>query len=180
MAKATGISRATIGRLEHGRLDSLTLLRAAELAAVLGLELSIRTYPGPRVVRDAAQIRLIQRLMARLGAAWTWEFEVPLGLERDQRAWDARATHISTGATFVVEAVTRLTDVQGTLRRINLKQRDAGSPRVVLLLAETHANTLMQAEARPILRSAFSVNARTAFHRWSTGADLGADAVVVL
>jgi transcriptional regulator with XRE-family HTH domain len=180
IARASGISRATIGRLERGKLDDLSLMRAAELAAVVGLDLVVRTYPGSAPARDAAQLNLLQRLCSRLGPRWAWEFEVPLGLLRDQRAWDARATHEVTGMVIVVEAVTRVTDVQALLRRIGLKRRDDGDPRVILLLAETRANSLVLAGRDEFLASAFPVRTRSALRALTGGLDPGGDAMIVL
>jgi len=180
VAMLCGLSRASIGRLERGDLHSLSIVRAAMLAAVVGLDLSVRTYPGPNPARDSAQIRLLRRIRVRLGPLWIWEFEVPLHLPQDQRAWDARATHQVTGMVVVIEAITRLTDIQGSVRRITLKQRDDRSPRVILLLADTRANSVVRAEADEILSSVFPVGTRAALQALAAGRDPGADAIVVL
>ncbi len=180
VALLCGLSRSSIGRLERGDLHSLTIIRAAMLAAVVGLDLSVRAYPGANPARDAAQIRLLQRIRVRLGPLWTWEFEVPLHLPHDQRAWDTRATHKVTGAVVVFEAVTRLTDVQAAIRRITLKRRDDGDPRVILLLADTRANSAVRTDAADILSSAFPVGPRAALRALAAGRDPGADAIVVL
>lgn len=180
LAKASGTSRASISRLEHGLLDGLSIVHAAELASVLGLDLSVRAYPGSMPARDAGQLRLLQRLIDRLGSAWEWQFEVSIGAHGDRRAWDARAVHRVTGAVIVVEAVTRVTDVQATLRRIALKSRDSGSPRVVLLLAETRTNALVLTNADLFISSAFPVRTRRALRALSLGQDPGGDAVIVL
>src|SRR4051812_12144604 len=88
VAAACGVSRATIERLEQGTRESLSVVQAAQLAAVVGLDVTLRTFPGPAPVRDAAQLRLLGRFMARLGPAWRWQFEVLVGRAPDQRAWD--------------------------------------------------------------------------------------------
>jgi len=111
---------------------------------------------------------------------WIWDFEVPLHLPQDQRAWDARATHQVTGMVVVIEAITRLTDIQGSVRRITLKRRDDRNPRVILLLADTRANSAVRAEADDILSSAFPVGTRAALQALVAGRDPGADAIVVL
>ena len=135
--------------------------------------------PGPAPVRDAGQLRLLRRLCARLGPDWVWEYEVPLGLERDQRAWDARVTHLRTGVSFVIEAVTRVTDVQALARRIAIKRRDGGAPRIVLLLADTRANAEVLGLA-DILQTAFPIRTRGALKALRAGADPGGDCLVVL
>jgi hypothetical protein len=180
VAAASGVSRASIERLELGTLRSLSIIQAAILSAVVGLDLSLRTYPGPTGARDAGQLRLLGRLRVRLGPHWVWEFEVPLGLPQDQRAWDARVRHEVTGATFVIEAVVRVTDVQGLLRRIALKRRDGESPRVILLLAQTRANPSVLFSPDDVFGSAFPLRTRAALQALIDGKDPGADAIVVL
>ena len=179
VAQAGSMSRASIERLELGRLTSLSVVQAAELATIVGLDLVLRTYAGPSPVRDAGQLRLLHRLIVRLGPDWVWEFEVPLGVERDQRAWDARGVHRRTGVAVVIEAVTRVTDVQALLRRIALKRRDGGEPRVVMLLADTRTNS----EALSLtgnLDPSFPIRTRGALRALRVGADPGGDCLVVL
>ncbi len=176
MARTSGVSRASIGRLERGQLDDLSIRRAAAVAAVVGLDLVVRAYPSSTSERDAAQLRLLQRMVVRCGPDWAWEFEVPLGLARDQRAWDARARHKVTGAVFVVEAVTRVTDLQSLLRRIRLKQRDGDDPRVILLLSDTRTNAQVLTTRDEVLSSAFRVRTRAALWALDRGLDPGADA----
>jgi transcriptional regulator with XRE-family HTH domain len=180
VARASGVARATIGRLERDELRHLSIVHAAQLATAVGLDLFLRTYPGGRALRDAGQVRLLGRLMGRLGPDWSWTFEVLLGIPRDLRAWDAQARHIKTGTIVVVEAVTRLTDIQEVLRRIASKRQDGGSPRVILLISETRSNARALAEAGPIIESAFPVRGRAALRALTMGRDPGADALVVL
>jgi transcriptional regulator with XRE-family HTH domain len=180
VARASGVARATIGRLERDELRHLSIVHAAQLATAVGLDLFLRSYPAGRALRDAGQVRLLRRLMDRLGPDWSWTFEVLLGIPRDLRAWDARARHTKTGTMVVIEAVTRLTDVQEVLRRIASKQQDGGSPRVILLVGETRSNARALAEAGPIIESAFPVRGRAALRALTMGRDPGADALVVL
>lgn len=180
VAAACGVSRATIERLEQGTRDSLSVVQAAQLAAIVGLDLNLRTFPGPAPVRDAAQLRLLRRFVARLGPLWRWQFEFLVGRAPDQRAWDARGVCATTGAVVVVEAVTRLTDAQDTLRRIALKRRDGGSPRVVLLVAETRLNTLALALAGDIFRAEYPVATRRGLRELAAGRDPGGDMIIVL
>jgi len=180
VARACGVSRATIERLELGNRDSLSIIHAAQLAAIVGLDLSLRTFPGPAHVRDAAQLRLLRRFIARLGPLWRWQFEFLVGPAPDQRAWDARGVCPTTGAVVVVEAVTRLTDAQDTLRRLALKRRDGGFPRVVLVVAETRTNTLALALAGDVIRAEYPVATRRALRELAAGRDPGGDALVIL
>ena len=85
--------------------------RPGKLAGAVGLDLSVRTYPGASPIRDAAQVLLLKRAVERFGPDWRWRFEVPVAGDGDQRAWDAAAQHRLTGTKFVLDAETRIRDV---------------------------------------------------------------------
>ena len=69
----------------------------------------------------------------------------------------------------MVEAETRLDDLQALERRIYLKQRDLGIRRVILLVADTRHNRAVL-EAHPELLERFPVSTRAcllALREWS-------------
>ena len=74
-------------------------------------------------------------------------------LERDLRAVDARLTR--GDVTIAVEAITRLADVQAQVRAAQLKRRDIGATRLLLLVGATRANREALREAEPIVTAAF-------------------------
>src|SRR4051812_34642054 len=117
---AAGMSHTQVSRIEAGNSGQIGLVDLARLAAAVGLDLSIRAYPGPDPVRDIAQLRLLERFRSNLAPGLEWRPEVPLDGRNDQRAWDA--VIFGAGAPIAVEAETRLTDVQRLERRIALKQ----------------------------------------------------------
>jgi len=180
VAVAAGISRSALERLELGQSPNLTLVVGVRVAAAVGLDLVVRTYPGGRHLRDAGQIRLMTRLRARMGPGWRWRFELPLPGPTDQRAWDAAATHAATGASVVIEAETRIRDAQEVLRRIGGKRRDAGTPRVILLVADTRSNRAALHEAEAAFRAEFGLTTRAALMALSAGNAPDQDALVVL
>src|SRR5262245_46289769 len=96
VARAVGISRPSLSRLERGAVRDLPLGVLARFAGAVDRDLVIRLYPGPGGIRDQAQLRLLERTRARLGTEWNWRTEVPLADSQDQRAWDAVATHRTT------------------------------------------------------------------------------------
>ena len=100
----------------------------------------MRVYPGDVWLRDAAQLRTLERFRARVGAGWVWESEVPLPIPGDQRAWDLVGWHAAERTRIWVEAESRLRDIQDVERRITLKKRDGGALRVVLVVNDTRAN----------------------------------------
>ena len=61
--------------------------------------------------------------------------EVVLPVNGDLRAWDAAIR--AARWTVFVDAETRIRDVQLVQRRFALKRRDAGTDRVLLVLADT-------------------------------------------
>ena len=79
-----------------------------------------------------------------------------------------------------IEAISRLRDVQAQLRAIELKREAAGAQRLVLLVADTHANRRAIRDAGPLIRGAFTVGTRAALAALAAGRDPGGDALVVL
>ena len=110
----------------------------------MGLDLSIRAYPGGRPLRDAAHAALLERLHRRVHRSLGWATEVPLPITGDLRAWDAliRGEDWRCG----VEAETRPRDLQALERRLTLKLRDGGVDWLVLLLLDSRHNRALVRE----------------------------------
>ena len=70
----------------------------------------------------------------------------------DMRAWDLV---IDGPGTVGIDAETRLRDIQATQRRCEMKWRDSGLDRVVLLVAATRHNRRVLREHRGALGSTF-------------------------
>jgi hypothetical protein len=172
------MSHPQVSRIESGRAPWLRVDQAGRLAAVVGLELAVRLYPRGEPIRDAAHLRLLERLRARIGPMWRWRTEVPLPLPGDRRAWDAVVSR--AGIVIAIEAETKLTDIQALERRLALKRRDGGIDRVVLLVARTARNQEAIRAAGAGLIAAFPIRARTVLRALEEGDDIGGCAVVVL
>ena len=125
----------------------------ARHAAAVGLRARIRLYPGGGPLRDAGQVALIRRFRERVGNPGRWAFEVPIPLANDQRALDAVLT--VAGGRIGLEFYVRLADCQAQLRAANLKQRDAGLDRMVIVVKATHANRRALGEAASAIADAF-------------------------
>jgi transcriptional regulator with XRE-family HTH domain len=138
VAGAVGISQAELSRIERGVAPWVTFETLAMIAAVLGLDLPLRAFPVGDPIRDVAQLQLLAKLRALLPPGLTWRTEVPLGIERDLRAWDAVVG--GPGWRVPVDAETRLRDVQALARREALKRRDDGAETMILLVADTRHN----------------------------------------
>jgi transcriptional regulator with XRE-family HTH domain len=178
IGRRLGISASEVSRIERAASTAVSLLQLQRQAAVLGLQLSVRLYPGGRRVLDAPQLSLLGRLRERLEPAWRWELEVPVPLPRDLRAADARLTR--GDVTIVVEAVTRLSDVQAQLRAAQLKVRDIGATRLLLLVSATRANRAALREAFPVVRAGLQTGTRRLLVALANGEDPGGDCLIVL
>jgi len=177
VGQVVGLSHSAVGRLERGELQRVTVDRIAMMATVLGLDLRIGLYPSGSPVRDAAHLALIDRLRQRVGTGLRWRAEVPVPLPGDLRSADVVID--SPNVDEMVEAETRLDDLQALERRVRLKQRDLGVLRVILLIADTRHNRSVLG-AHPELVARFPVTTRACLAALRDGRDPGGDAIVVL
>ena len=163
VADASGMSRAEISRIERGVAPWLNILEAAELCAIVGLDLWLRAYPGADPLRDAGHVALLRRFLESVGGGLRVRFEVPLDRPGDPRSWDA--TISDHRDTVGVEAETRISDAQALERRLALKRRDGRIDRVILVIADTRANRAAPRSMRPTLgRTTHSTLPRSSPH----------------
>lgn len=178
VAVAAGVSHNKVWRIEHAKTLDVSVLDLTRVGAAVGLDMSLRFYPGGDPVRDAAHVQLLHRLRSRIHPDLRWRTEVPLPITGDRRAWDA--TIAGVGFVLGVEAETRVRDAQAVARRVNLKQRDGELDHVILLVADTRANRLALQAARPELVDAFPITPRIALAALAEGRSPGGNAVIVL
>jgi hypothetical protein len=178
VARLAGTSTSRVSRVERGRVVAVSLPALARHAAAVALQPSVRLYPAGRRPLDAAQLALLGRLRARIHPGCRWELEVPMPIAGDLRAADCRLT--VAGVTVVIEAITRLIDVQAQLRAARLKVRDLGASRLVLLVADTRANRETVRAASGALIAALPVAPRRALLSLGAGHDPGGDSLVFL
>lgn len=141
VAAAARVSRPRYSRIERGKAATLTILEAARIGSVLGLDLWVRLYPGAEPLRDEASSRRLRNLLAHARRPLTWRTEVPLPAspERtEQRAWDAIV--FGHQRRTAIELEMRLRDGQAVERRAALKRRDDPTDAFVLAIADTRAN----------------------------------------
>jgi transcriptional regulator with XRE-family HTH domain len=157
-ALAVGMDASAFARLERGETQHPTVEQLALACASVGLQLETRAHPVGEPVRDAGQLRLLARFRAQLAAELPWATEVPMPTAGDLRALDGwtRADRLVIG----IEAETRLGDLQALQRRAQLKKRDAGLDRLVLLVADTRSNRMVLEEHRELLRGSFPLDTR--------------------
>ena len=177
VGRAVGISSSQVSRIERGEAPSAPVRTLARLLAAVGLDLSLRAYPGGEPIRDAAHIELLRRFRSTCLPGWRWQSEVPVGPAGDRRAWDGVASR--PGVTVAVEAETRARDVQALDRRVGLKLRDSGMSRAVLVLSDTRSNRRVVRDYRDALRASFPVDSAAALEALRQGRDPGGNAVVL-
>lgn len=155
IADVAGLTQSRVSRTERGQRLPPRLDELGRHCTALGLRLSLQAYPDGRAVRDAPQLDLLRRFRLQLHPGLGWSTEVLVGSHGDQRAWDAV---ISGSERVGVDAETRLYDIQAVQRRIELKVRDSGVDRAVLLVASTRHNRAVLREYRGALASTFPLD----------------------
>jgi transcriptional regulator with XRE-family HTH domain len=173
VARAMRISPSQYSRIERGFSPDLSIRTASRLCAVLGLDLSVRTFPTGDPIRDAAQIALLDRLRSRCHPSLRWATEVPMSIPGDPTV--AAATW-----TAGVEAETVLADIQALDRRLALKERDGGKDRTLLVISDTRRNRSILRSAGDVLRVRFPVWSGVALAELARGTDPGGNALIVL
>ena len=178
VASALGVSRDRVSRVELRRTKSVEADYLFLHAAVVGLKASIKLYPVGGALRDAAQAAYITRFLERIGHLWRVMLDAPIPLPGDLRAVDILLQNSSL--KIAVEVITRLRDLQAQLRAAQLKQRDLGADRLILVVAGSHANRQALIAARPTLLATFDLDTRRVLASLEAGEDPGRDAVIVI
>ena len=178
VARAVGVSRHRVCRLESRRLRNVGLEYIFKHAAAVGLKASLKFYPVGGAVRDEAQASYIGKFVSRIVHAWQVLLDVPIPLPGDLRAVDVLL--IGGGCRIAIEVITRLRDVQAQLRAAQQKQRDIHADRLILVVAGRHANRDALATVRNTPLATFELDSRRVLASLAGWADPGRDAVVVL
>jgi transcriptional regulator with XRE-family HTH domain len=175
LARRSGISDSTVSRVEHGRLDDVSLSSLARLADALDVRLDIvPRWRGGELDRmlNAGHARL-HELASRLlaDAGWTAAPEVSFSVYGERGVIDILAFHAATGSLLVVELKTDIVDVQeliGAVDRYRRLARGIASERgwtarsvsAWVLLRDSDANHRRLARHAAVLRSAFPDDGR--------------------
>ncbi len=182
VGRAVGVSPSEVSRIERVLVPFVSHRRLARIGAAVGLDVRVRAYPGPDPVRDVAQVRLLERLHARLPRGLPFTSEVPLPGTGDPRAWDGWIGSLRDGLGasrgLPVEAETRISDLQAQLRRLTLKLRDAEVEHALWLIADTPSNRAAIAAGATLLAEQFPISARRALAALAAGRYPGGSALV--
>jgi hypothetical protein len=159
-------------------VDDVSVVDLAQVAAILGFELSMGVHPVGEPLRDKGHQALLARFVAGLSEAWRVAREVPLPNLGDPRAWDLV---LRIGSCIVgVEAETRVRDVQALARRMHVRQRDGGATAVVLALAETANNRRVLPGLFEALGPGFAASPRAVLRALRGGRPIPGSAVILL
>jgi transcriptional regulator with XRE-family HTH domain len=180
VGRAIGLSKSQVCRIERGQVRRVTYRRLAQFAGAVGLRLYLKAYPGGRRLLDEPQLGLFRDLQARAHPSWKWSTEVPMPMLGDLRAADARSVAASGRCTVVYELWTRVSDVQGQFRAAQLKKRDLGADRLIIVVRATHSNRRALRLAEPVIASDFPLRTRTVMKALSEGRCPEADGIVLL
>lgn len=148
VAEAARITRARYSDIENAKIHGLSILEASRTSSVLGLDLSVRTYPVGAPLRDAGSAKRLHRILQHVRAPLRYRTEVPL-LQRpdtatEQRAWDA--VLYGHGRRTAIELEMRVRDAQAMTRRHEMKRRDDPVDGFLLVLADTRTNRRIHAQ----------------------------------
>jgi hypothetical protein len=178
VAAALGISGAHVSRIERALAPQVSLAVLVSFATMVGLDLVVKSYPGPSALRDTPQLTMVEDFRMLLHASLRWAVEVPLPITGDQRAWDGLIS--GTGWRYGVEFESLPRDAQALVRRLNLKQRDGEVNGVILVLRDTRRVRMFRREAAAELQAAFPVPGSAALRALQAGRDPGGSAVILI
>ena len=159
VGRSLGLDRTVISRLERGD-PRVGLPIRFRVAAVLGADLRMSAYvnSGP-LIRDAAQARIVETVLAGVDRRWRATIETPIG-GLDRRSIDLRLD--GPMCTVLCEVETRVGSLEEIIRELHSKRdavrsshassRGAGLPiHAVLILPRTrHHQAIIREHPRTI------------------------------
>ncbi|HYI21874.1 MAG TPA: transcriptional regulator [Candidatus Limnocylindrales bacterium] len=180
MAGALSCSVSQLWRLEAGDVGAVTVTRLAEMASVLGHEISLGLHPIGDPIRDKGQQALAHRFDALLSEAWQSTSEVLLPLTGDRRAWDKLLRLVGNDYRVGVDLETRIRDIQELTRRTRLRERDGGVDAILIVLSDSSTNRRLVDELRVTLGRDYTTSPRSILAVLRGGRRLAGSGVVVI
>lgn len=180
VATRARVSQASVARLEAGD-PRLSVTLVGSVISVLGLDLSIRAYPGQGVrLRDSGQIVLAEVIQAAAHSSWRVLLEEPIGGPSGQAA-DMLLLGPASGIHIEIESV--LVDLQAQLRkghikRDGLEQRFELTLAFVLALGESERNRNAVRATANVTRAALPASSREVMTSLRTGQPLERDGLI--
>jgi transcriptional regulator with XRE-family HTH domain len=123
------LSQGTISRTERGQIEDVSIPALRRHAKALGAELRISLwFRGAELDRlmDEGHAALVGAIIARLEVlGWETRPEVTFAVYPDRGSMDVVAWHAATRTLLVIEVKTELVSIEETLRRLDVKVRNA-------------------------------------------------------
>ena len=180
LAAAAGISRSTIARVEHGRLDELSLgtLRSIGEALEVGVEILPRSrgaqLDGLLGARHAALAEAMVDRLRRMDG-WVVRPEVSFSIYGERGVVDLVAWHAASRALLVIELKTAIVDIGEILGTFDRKVRlareiarglgwEAATVSACLIVGHSSTNRRRVAEHRSVFRAALPDDGRSLRH----------------
>jgi len=177
LSAATHVSRAQIGRIEHGHADAIQLGRLRHVCAALEIRVDLvprwRGADLDRMLssRHAMLAESVVEALRRDSPDWRVFPEVSFSIWGERGVIDLLAWHPGRRALLVIELKTELVDVGETLGTMDRKQRLAArvaaergwEPDTIsgwIILAAGRTNERRLAAFRSTLRAAYPADAR--------------------
>jgi hypothetical protein len=177
-AGRVGMSHAQFRRIERASLEGVSVDQLSLACIAVGLKLIAKAIPASGPAIDAGQLALLDRFRSVLPAETPFWTEVPLPIPGDLRAWDAMI--VLEAVRIAIEAETRLADVQALDRRLQLKLRDGGVDRLILLVSDTAHNREFLGHHRAALRASFPFDGRQLLPAIRAGRAPSASGILVI
>jgi transcriptional regulator with XRE-family HTH domain len=176
---AVGMSRSQVGRLVRREIPDVSVRQICRLHAAVGLTDTMRAFPAGDPLRDAGQVRLLDRTHVRVAPAVAWHVERGVTRPGDLRAWDVVLD--GHGCVDAIEAITRFGDAQALQRRAMQKLRDDPTVRhLFLVIADTRLNRSALEACRESMRSDFPLDTRALMTALGQGRCPGASGIAVV
>lgn len=173
------VSRTTVSRLEHGRLDTLSLATLRRIAAALEIRVDlVPRWRGGELDRvlNAAHAALHEQVARDFERrpAWTLRPEVSFAIFGERGVIDVVAYHAARDALLVIELKTVIVDINELIGTLDRKRRlapriaaelgwpvtKAASTSAWVIVAEGRTNRRRVAAHRAVLRAAFPSDGR--------------------
>ncbi|OGO54096.1 MAG: hypothetical protein A2Z32_13225 [Chloroflexi bacterium RBG_16_69_14] len=168
LARATGVSRSVICRMEQGDPDVSARIRARS-AAALGAEFRIAIYPGRApLIHDAAHARIVEAVLHRCHPSWHPTLEAPVP-GPGRRSTDVRLERGDEIVLMEVETHVRALEAiirEGAAKRAAVAATIPTGHRVhvVLVLPPTRHHRALVAAHPSIVAAAFPAGGATLAH----------------
>ncbi len=179
LARELGCAQSEVWRFENlVKADALSLVRIAEIASLLGLELAASLHPIGDPIRDRGHQALLARFRTRLSPSIRVVAEAPLPLPGDRRSWDMLLRIVDQ--LVGLEAETRVRDVQSLTRHVRERERDGGVDELLLVLAESVVNRRLLPQLLDALGPRFSTSPRAVLRALGEGRPIPGSSVLLI